>query len=114
LWADQGKNLDRSLKMVQTAVDAEPENKAYRDSLGWAFFKLGRFHEAIEQLEQAVGDADSDGVIFDHLGDAYAADKQPAKAEEAWKRAVELLKKQGDEAKAAKVTDKIKQLSKSE
>ena len=113
LWADQGKNLDRSLKMVQTAVDAEPDNKAYRDSLGWALFRLGRFHEAIEQLEQAVGDADSDGVIFDHLGDAYDADKQPAKAEEAWKRGIELLKKQGDEAKAAKVTDKIKQLSKS-
>ena len=43
LWSDQGKHLERALSMVQKAVEAEPENMAYLDSLGWAFYRLGRY-----------------------------------------------------------------------
>jgi hypothetical protein len=38
LWADANKHLDRALKMIVTAVAAEPENRAYRDSLGWVYY----------------------------------------------------------------------------
>ena len=47
LWADENKHLDRALKMIVAAIAAEPENRAYRDSLGWiylspwAFFRGG-------------------------------------------------------------------------
>ena len=43
LWADQNKHLNRALQMVQKAVEGEPDNMAYRDSLGWAYYRLGRF-----------------------------------------------------------------------
>ena len=42
LWADENKNLGRARRMIQAAVDAEPDNMAYRDSLGWVLFRLGQ------------------------------------------------------------------------
>ena len=111
LWADQNKHLQRALKMVRHAVDAEPDNAAYRDSLGWVYYRLGRYEEAVAELEKAsAGDKDDpDAVIFDHLGDAYLKVKQIDKAKDAWQRAVEAFKKQEEPEKAKAVRQKIKQ-----
>ncbi|MBX7166700.1 MAG: tetratricopeptide repeat protein [Pirellulales bacterium] len=88
LWADQGKRLSHALAMVQAAVKAEPDNGAYRDSLGWTLHRLGRDEEALAELRQAVAGDDPDGVILDHLGDVLLALGQVAEAREAWTRAV--------------------------
>ena len=56
---------------MSAAVAAEPENRAYRDSLGWVFYRLGRFPEAVAELEKAVDEKQPDGTVLDHLGDAY-------------------------------------------
>jgi tetratricopeptide (TPR) repeat protein len=99
LWVDQNKHLKRSLKMIQIAVDAEPDNVAYRDSLGWAYYRLGRFEEAVRELEKAAAsDDDPDGVILDHLGDAHLQAGHKDKALEAWRRAVaDFERKEEDE-----------------
>ena len=55
LWCDQGKHLQRSLAMLQKAVQAEPDNVAYRDSLGWALYRVGRYTEALAELQKAAG-----------------------------------------------------------
>ncbi len=70
-WVDQGANLDRALDMIQRAVSAGPNDGYIIDSLGWAFYRLGRFDEAVEVLEQAVQLLPNDPEINDHLGDAY-------------------------------------------
>ena len=57
--------------MIKTAVAAEPENRAYLDSLGWIDYRLGRYAEAVVQLEKAIDEKQPDGTILDHLGDAY-------------------------------------------
>ncbi len=92
LWVDQDKRLDRAQRMIKAAVDAEPDNGAYRDSLGWAYYRQGQFDEAIEQLLLAAEKSEQDGVIFDHLGDAYFANGQPGKARESWKKAIKLFR----------------------
>lgn len=107
LWADQNKHLDRALAMVQKAVDAEPDNAAYRDSLGWALYRLGRFDEAVVELEKAAASDDPDGVILDHLGDAYQAAGESAKAVASWQRAVEALKAADDDKQAEATQTKI-------
>lgn len=94
LWADQGKHLDRALKMVQHALENDPDNTAYMDSLGWALYKLGRYKEAIKHLKNAVDlDDDPDAVILDHLADCYQRLKETGKALDLWKRALEAAKK---------------------
>ncbi len=77
LWADQNKELQRAKRMIEKAVKAEPDNMAYRDSLGWVLFRLGQFPEAVAQLEKAAADKKPDGTVFDHLGDAYREDEPP-------------------------------------
>jgi tetratricopeptide (TPR) repeat protein len=109
LWADQSKHLQRALSMCQRAVQAESENGAYRDSLGWAYFRLGRFPEAVQELEKAAG-LTPDGVIYDHLGDAYLQIQQADKAMNAWERAVEAFEKDHEPEKREQTLAKIRRL----
>ncbi len=68
---DKGRNLDEALNMVRKAVDARPNDGYIVDSLGWAYYKLGRYKDAVKHLERAVELRPEDPVINDHLGDAY-------------------------------------------
>ena len=79
LWADQGTHLERALKMIRTAVAAEPDNAAYRDSLGWVFYRLGRYPEAVAELEKAAAKEPA-AEVLDHLGDARLKAGQREKA----------------------------------
>ena len=106
LWADQGEHLARAHDMIREAVNGDPENAAYRDSLGWVLYRLGRLEEAVVELEKAA-QGEEDPVIFDHLGDVYAGLKQPDKAKHAWQRSVEQFTKQADDEGAKKVQDKL-------
>jgi tetratricopeptide (TPR) repeat protein len=91
LWADQDKRLQRARRMIAVAVEADPENSAYQDSLGWAYYRLAQFDQAIEHLLLAARSSRQDGVILDHLGDAYLANGHAGKAREAWRKALKLL-----------------------
>ena len=70
-WVDQGMNLEPALEMIEKAVAAAPNDGYIIDSLGWAFYRLGRYDEAVAVLEQAVQLRPNDPEINDHLGDAY-------------------------------------------
>lgn len=70
-WVDQGLNLDEALDMIEAAVAAAPRDGYIVDSLGWAYYKLGRVEEAVATLEEAVRLLPNDPEINDHLGDAY-------------------------------------------
>ena len=70
-WVDKGLNLNRALDMIQKAVQASPNDGYIIDSLGWAYYRLGRYADAVTQLEQAATLRPYDPEINDHLGDAY-------------------------------------------
>ena len=53
-WVDMGLNLDQALGMIKTAVDLRPNDGYIVDSLGWAYYRLGRYDDAVDQLERAV------------------------------------------------------------
>ena len=107
LWADQGKHLERALEMLQRAVAASPENEAYRDSLGWALYRLKRYDEAVVELQKAAAVDDPDGVILDHLADCLSAMGKRDEALAAWKRAQQKLQRDGDTEKAKAIEQKI-------
>ncbi|MFV0442436.1 MAG: tetratricopeptide repeat protein [Planctomycetaceae bacterium] len=93
LWADRDKNLDQALEMVTKALKAEPDNAAYKDSMGWVLYRLGKYDESAKYLEEASSvPRGEDATIFDHLGDVRAKQGQQDKATAAWKRALELEK----------------------
>jgi len=70
-WVDKGMHLTEALAMIQKAVAGSPNDGYIIDSLGWAYFRLGRFDDAVTELERAVKLKPNDPEINDHLGDAY-------------------------------------------
>ncbi|HWV21905.1 MAG TPA: tetratricopeptide repeat protein [Devosia sp.] len=84
-WIDMDMNLDRALGMIEKAVEAQPQDGYVVDSLGWAFYKLGRIDEAVETLERAVMLRPNDAEINDHLGDAYWKAGRRLEAQFQWK-----------------------------
>jgi tetratricopeptide (TPR) repeat protein len=71
MLADRGVKLDEALAMIRKAVQLEPTNYAYLDSLGWAYFRLGQYTQAEDNLQRAISRGASDPTVHDHLGDVY-------------------------------------------
>jgi tetratricopeptide (TPR) repeat protein len=88
MWAEQGENLERALELVQHAVNLDPDNGAYIDSLGWAHFQLGQYDEARGYLEKAVDLVGEDAVVLEHLGDLYLALSRREDARALYRRAL--------------------------
>jgi tetratricopeptide (TPR) repeat protein len=86
--ADRGVQLEESLNYIKQAVTLEPTNGAYLDSLGWAYFKLGKYDLAEETLNKASLRMGSDPTVQDHLGDLYQKTGRLKLAAAHWERAV--------------------------
>jgi tetratricopeptide (TPR) repeat protein len=87
--ADRGVQLEESLNYIKLAVSLDPTNGAYLDSLGWAYFKLGKFDLAEENLNKAALRMGSDPTVQDHLGDLFQKTGRLKLAAAHWERAVE-------------------------
>lgn len=71
MLADRGVRLNEALGMIQKAVQLDPTNYAYLDSLGWAYFKLGQYTRAEEDLRKASERNSTEPTVHDHLGELY-------------------------------------------
>ena len=69
---------------IRKAVDIDPMNGAYLDSLGWVYFKLGQYEQAEENLRQAVERDQTDASIHDHLGELYEKTGRIRRAAAQW------------------------------
>jgi tetratricopeptide (TPR) repeat protein len=70
LLAERGQKLDEAIDLIERALDLDPGNPAYLDSLGWAYFKDGNIEEAEKHLVPAAERLPTNSVI---LNDAIAA-----------------------------------------
>ena len=89
-WIDRGVNLERARTMIEKAVSKRPEDGYVVDSLGWVFYRLGRYEEAVKYLERAVELRPQDPIINDHLGDAYWRAGRKLEARFQWNHAIDL------------------------
>ena len=105
-WVDRGERLDEALAMIRRAVAQRPEDGFIIDSLGWAFFRLGRFEDAVAQLERAVEYVPDDAIVNDHLGDAYWMVGRYQEARFQWRRV--LRQGEADAELAAAVQAKLR------
>ena len=86
-WVDQSQNIDEAFKMLTRAVELAPRDGMIIDSLGWAYYRMGRYDEAVRELEKAVELKAGDPVINDHLGDAYWKAGRKLEAKFQWNHA---------------------------
>jgi len=87
--ADRGVKLEESLSYIKQALTLEPNNGAYLDSLGWVYFKLGKYDLAEENLNKAAVHMGSDPTVQEHLGDLYQKTGRLKLAAAHWDRAVQ-------------------------
>ena len=87
--ADRGVKLEESLNLIKQALTFEPNNPAYLDSLGWAYFKLGKYDLAEDNLNKAASHMGSDPTVQEHLGDLYQKTGRLKLAAAHWDRAVQ-------------------------
>jgi tetratricopeptide (TPR) repeat protein len=107
LWADQGKNLDEAEKLIRKALDldrkqraetpdvrsdADVDNAAFVDSLGWVLFRRGQLSEARREMERVptLPNGADDPVVWDHLGDVCFRQGDKKAAGDAWKKSLDL------------------------
>lgn len=81
--ADRGVDLDAALALIERAVELDPDNSAYLDSLGWVHYRLGNLETAERWLRRAVEVGGTDGTILAHLGEVLAARDARAARDEA-------------------------------
>lgn len=113
MWVDQNSHLDEAEVYIRRALDGDPENGAYLDSLGWLYYRQGKYDQALTELLRAVEALkEDDPTVLDHLGDTYARLNQTAKSLEYWQKALILDK--DNKKLAGKIADAKTKLSKGE
>jgi tetratricopeptide (TPR) repeat protein len=89
-WVDQGVNLDAGMRMIKRSVEQRPDDGYIVDSLGWSYYRVGRYEEAVTQLERAAQLLPTDPTILSHLGDVYWRLGRKGDAVARWSRAKDL------------------------
>ena len=86
MLAERGERLDESVTLVKKALEIEPDNGSFLDSLGWAYYKSDKLDLALDNLQRAAEQLKTNSVIQDHYGDVLFKLKRYDEAIAAWTR----------------------------
>jgi Flp pilus assembly protein TadD len=90
LYADYQVKVDRAVPLIEQALALDPDNPYYIDSLGWAYYRLGRLEDARGQLEKAISLGGDEPEVLEHLGDVYVALARKDDAKSLYQKALQL------------------------
>jgi tetratricopeptide (TPR) repeat protein len=91
MWADHNMHLDEAEEMIKHALEIEPNNGSYLDSLGWVEFRQGKFDQALAELLRAAKNIERDDpIVFEHIGDTYLKLDRVSEALGSWQKALAL------------------------
>lgn len=111
MLAERGVRLDEAVAMLKKAVDSDPQNAAYLDSLAWAYYKQGQYALAENFERKAVRRQGTDPTLLDHLGEIEAKNGKLQDAVNDWQKSLELyansLSADADPADVRKVQSKL-------
>jgi tetratricopeptide (TPR) repeat protein len=107
MLADRGIRLNEALDYVKKALEIDPENGAYLDSLGWAYFKMNDLENAEIYLLKAEQREREDPVINEHLGDLYFKNGDYEKARDFWMQSIRIATEEEDIQKVRQKLDRL-------
>jgi len=111
MLADRNVRLPEALQMIRQAVDLDPNNGAYLDSLGWVYYRTGELDKAEEYLKSAIERFSKDPTVHDHLGDVYAKQGNLKDAITQWEKSLREWENtaptDSDSAEVAKLQKKL-------
>ena len=107
--------VPEALAMLEKARSLRPYDGYIVDSVGWTYYRLGRYDEAAQTLEAAVLLVPGDATINDHFGDALWKAGHKMEARFQWDHALnfgpEDSEKASLEQKLASVQSKQRRLT---
>lgn len=90
MWSENNVKLERAMDYVTRALELEPGNGAYVDTMGWIYYKQKRYEQALKHLAEAYRIVKRDPVIADHIGDTLHALGRTETAISFWKESYRL------------------------
>lgn len=112
-YVEKNMEMDKAKELIQKAIEIDPSSSAYRDSLGWLFYKKGELKEALFHTSLALQLMDEEGeidpTVYEHLGDIYFEMNDPINARDYWKKSSQLQKNPEDKSK---ILSKLKKVEK--
>ncbi|MDY6954557.1 MAG: tetratricopeptide repeat protein, partial [Thermodesulfobacteriota bacterium] len=96
-YAELGTHLDEAEELIKRAMEHKADDGYITDSLGWVYYKKGRYKEAIQFLEEAAKLVPDDPAILEHLGDAYIKIQDPGKGLIFYRKALEAKEKEEED-----------------
>ena len=110
-YAETGQNLDQAEALVRRALEQEPDNGYFLDSLGWVYYRMGKLQDAKRELERAVKLVPDDAVLLEHLGIVYKALNDRKKATEVVRKGLENAPKSDDKEVGGRLKTLLDELS---
>ena len=98
--AEDNRDLDRALVLVNEAARLEPDSGYITDSVAWVHFKRGELDKAWEQIRLAVELTDKEPVLWEHYGDIAAAAGFKDEARKGYRKALKLKPANPDAVRA--------------
>jgi tetratricopeptide (TPR) repeat protein len=91
MWVEHNLHLDEAEEMIGRALQLDPNNGAYLDSLGWLDYRKGKYDEALNELLRAAQNLTRDDpIVFEHIGDTYSKLNRVPQALDFWQKAIAL------------------------
>jgi tetratricopeptide (TPR) repeat protein len=91
MWAEHNVHLNEAEDMIVRALQLDPNNGAYLDSLGWLYYRKGKYDEALSELLRAAQNLTRDDpIVFEHIGDTYSKLNRAPQALDFWQKAIAL------------------------
>ncbi len=84
--SERGEKLALARQMAETALEKEPNNPSYLDTMGWIYYQLGDYEKALEFISKAIANGDASATVYEHLGDVYNKLGESEEAERAWRK----------------------------
>ncbi len=112
MLADRNVRLPEAFDMIRKAVDQEPTNSAFLDSLGWVYFRMNKLEEAEESLRRSLQQyGNRDATVYDHLGDVCLSRNKLKDAIKQWERSIKewqaAAPSEADPSEVAKIQKKL-------
>jgi tetratricopeptide (TPR) repeat protein len=101
MLADRDQRLDEAQKLISKALEIDPQNGAYLDSLGWVYYRQNLLDNAESNLRLALERMGNDPTVHDHLGDVLMKEGKVKEAIAQWQSSL----KSYDEAAGNSDTD---------
>ena len=65
--AERNQNVQFALELAQNAIRLEPKSAPYLDTVGWIYFKLENYDEALKYIKESLSIDTENSTIQDHL-----------------------------------------------